>query len=84
MQHFYDKTKFVEPKSTATPTHQQSMTLNDQELLLLTGLSQTVTSQDTNDIDGIIRGKRRLLGPRTDGNSLVTFWLIQITSNTFT
>ena len=57
MQRFYDKTRFVEPKATATPTHQQSMTMNDQELLLLTGLSQTATSQNTTDIDGIIRGK---------------------------
>ena len=57
MQRFYDKTKFVEPKSTATPTYQQSMTLNNQELLLLTRLSQTATSQNTTNIDGIIRGK---------------------------
>lgn len=57
MQRFYDKTKFVDPKATTPPTFQQTITLADQELLLLTGLSQAATSQNETDIDGIIRGR---------------------------
>ena len=57
MQRFYDKTKFVDPKATPPPTFQQTITLADQELLLLTGLSQAATSQNETDIDGIIRGR---------------------------
>ena len=47
----------VEPKATTTPTFLQPIALADQELLLLTGLSQAATSQNKTNIDGIYRGK---------------------------
>ena len=55
---FLRQTKYVEPKAaTTTPTFLQPIALADQELLILTGLSEAVTSQKETNINGIYRGK---------------------------
>ena len=54
MQRFYNNTEFVEPKSSPAPPAQQTIALEDQELLFLAGLNGNAIGINATDLDGTI------------------------------
>ena len=58
MQRFYNNTQFVEPMSSPSPLAQQTIALEDQELLFLAGLNGNAIGINATDLDGLERGKQ--------------------------
>ena len=58
MQCFYNNTQFVEPKSSPSPLAQQTIALEDQELLFLAGLNGNAIGINATNLDGIKQGEQ--------------------------